>query len=115
MNCPKCGKVMPITKKVEPINDAVACTYCRHVVPAELMVWSDGKFHFTVLGDVTNPQCRVKPRILMKEQTAIVLDIPKLKAIAIQIINREPNLRCICGEFEIKDSDIRIELLTEEK
>jgi len=115
MNCPQCGKTVPIIKKIRPVGDAVTCVYCKHVIPAELMVWSDGKFHFTILGDVKNPRCPVQPRVLMKEQSASVLDIPKIRAMAIKIINREPNLRCICGEFDIKDSDIRVELLTEEK
>lgn len=115
MKCPQCSKIVPIIRTVQPKGDAVTCVYCKHVIPAELMVWSDGKFHFTILGDVTNPRCPVKPRILMNEQSIEVLDIPKIRETAIRIINKEPNLRCICGEFDIKDSDIRVELLMENK
>ena len=115
MKCPQCNKTVPIIRKLQPKDDAVACVYCKHVIPAELIVWSDGKFHFDVLGDVTSPKCPVKPRVLMREQSIAVLDIPKMRATAIRIINEEPNLRCICQEFYIEDSDIRVELLIEKK
>ena len=113
MNCPECGKIVPITKVVKPTDDALSCVYCHHVIPSESITWSDGKFHFIILGDVKNPKCPVSPRILMKEQIISVLDIKKIRATAIKIINREPNLRCICSEFFIQDSDIRVEILLE--
>jgi len=115
MKCPKCSKIVPITKVLQPKDDAVTCVYCGHVIPAESLIWSDGKFHFTVLGDVSSIKLQNGPRVLMREQTATVLDIRKIRAIAIKIINEEPNLRCICSEFAIQDSDIRVEVLTEKK
>ena len=115
MKCPNCSKLLPITKILKPSKDAVVCIYCYGIIPSEDIAWSDGKFHFTVLGHVVSDTCRVAPRVLMKEQTALILDIQKIRATAIKIIRQEPNLRCICGEFAIKDSDIAVEVLTENK
>ena len=113
MNCPKCGKVVPITRVLEPENDAVTCAYCSHVIPAESLTWEDGRFHFQIIGDVTAPKCNISPRILMHHQDAAKLDLRHLRSEAINIINRQPNLRCVCQEFMIKDSDIRVDLLDE--
>jgi hypothetical protein len=113
MKCPNCDKILPITKPLKAVQDEVVCVYCHGIIPSEAIAWSDGKFHFTVLGYVVSSSCKVAPRVLMKEQTASVLDINKLRAKAIKIIRQEPNLRCVCGEFDIKDSDIAIELLAE--
>jgi len=115
MKCPKCGKVVPITKVLQPKDDAVTCTYCNHVIPAESLIWSDGKFHFVILGDVSSIELQNGARVLMKDQTASVLDIRKIRTVAIKIINQEPNLRCVCSEFQIQDSDIRVEVLIEKK
>jgi len=115
MNCPKCGKVLAITKIVEPTKDAVTCIYCAHVIPAESLTWEDGRFHFRVIGDVTAPKCNISPRVLMEHQDAAQLDLRKLTQTAIQIINRQPNLRCVCGEFMIDNSHIRVELLDEQE
>lgn len=115
MKCSECGKTVPITKVLQPKDDAVTCMYCGYVIPAESLTWSDGKFHFTVLGDVASIKLINGPRVLMREQVVKTLDIRKLRAAAIKIIRREPNLRCVCGEFQIQDSDIRIELLPEKK
>jgi len=116
MNCPECGKVLAITKILQPINDTVICSYCTHAIPSEDIVWkSDGKFHFNILGDVVADNCNVAPRLLLEEQTIKVLDIRRIRATAIRIIRREPNYRCICSEFFIEDKDIRIDILQEIK
>lgn len=112
MTCPECGKVIAFTKPLKATDDAVTCMYCHQVIPAESIVWSDGKFHFDILGDVT--LIKIAPRVLMKNQTTTVLDLRKLLAQATSIIFKEPNLQCICSEFFIQDSDIRIEVLTEQ-
>ncbi len=115
MNCPKCNKVVPITKVLQPKGDAIVCAYCQEIIPVESIVWSDGKFHFVILGDVTAIKLANGPRVLMQDQSASVLDIQKIRSTATRIIYREPNLRCICSEFMIKDSNIRVELLLENK
>ena len=115
MKCPECNKIVPIIKVLQSHDDAIKCVYCHYIILTESIVWSDGKFHFTILGDVNTIKLQNGPRILMKEQVTSTLDIKKIRTTAIEIINREPNLRCICSEFQIQDSDIRVELLMEEK
>lgn len=113
MNCPKCDKTVPITKVLTAKDDAVICVYCNHVIPAEDIAWSDGKFHFNVLGEVR--AIKVKPRELLKDQIVPILDFTKMLAKARKIIKDEPNIRCLCGEFAITEDDVRIELLLESK
>jgi len=117
MKCPACNKVVPITKVLHPSGDAVPCIYCQHVIPSEQIAWGDGKFHFRILGDVTNISKKAKPlspRILMQDQVASLLNLPKILEIAIKTIRKEPNLRCVAEEFMISDSHIRVDLLLEE-
>ena len=111
MNCPKCSKIIPITKPLEAKEDTVICAFCQHVISTETIVWADGKFHFRVMGDVTS--IRVQPRVLMDNQAVSVFDAEKILKKAKKIIFEQPNLKCICGEFQIRDSHIRIELLPE--
>jgi DNA-directed RNA polymerase subunit RPC12/RpoP len=117
VNCPECNKIVPITKSLKIADDTIECIYCNHVIPVKKLVWSDGKFHFRILGDVNNAQSKINfaPRILMNNQVTKVFDLPKILAKAITIINKEPNLRCVCEEFFIKDKDIRVELVLENK
>ena len=68
MNCPKCNRIIPITKILQPTDDTVMCVICHNIISTESIVWADGNFHFIVLGDVTSKSCRLSPRILMKEQ-----------------------------------------------
>jgi len=113
MKCPKCKKLVSITKPLKPQEDAIVCLYCNHTIASEFITWKDGKFRFNVLGEVTAKHCCIPPRLLMKEQQTSVLDLVKLKETAIRIIRREPNLHCICTEFCIADEDIRIEVVLE--
>ncbi len=112
MNCPACGKVLAFTKPLMPSDDAVTCRYCYKVVPAEQLVWSDGQFHFDILGDV--PVEKISPKVIMRNQRAKILDLGKIHSKALRYIQAEPNLRAICGEFGITSANIRIVLLSEE-
>jgi hypothetical protein len=105
--------VVPITKVLQAKDDAVICVYCNRVIPVEEIVWSDGVFHFDVIGNVT--VIKVQPRVLLRDQMAPILDFSKILDKAKKIIKSEPNIRCICGEFAIGDDDIRVELILEPK
>lgn len=65
------------------------------------------------MGDVTT--IKVAPQLLQKNQVAQVLDLKIILAKARKFIFSEPNIRCICGEFGIIESDIRVELISEPK
>lgn len=114
MNCPECNKVVPITRVVKAEGDALSCVYCNQVIPSESLIWSDGKFHFNILGDVRLIQLQFGPRVLLSNQSAKVLDIPKILDRAKKIIRGEPNINCVCSEFYIQDSDIKLDLILEE-
>jgi hypothetical protein len=114
VKCSKCDKVIPITRELKPTDDAVTCVYCNNVIPTEDITWEDGTFHFNIVGDVTAIPLEFGARKLMQNQQAKILDIRKILAQAKREINEQPNINCICGEFAIKDSDIRLELLLEE-
>ena len=114
VKCFECDKVIPITRELKPTDDAVSCVYCNNVIPTEDMTWEDGKFHFNILGDVTSINLEFGPRKLMRNQKTTTLDIRKILTQAKRYIRSEPNINCVCGEFDIKDSDIRLELLLED-
>ena len=111
MKCKHCKKTLAITKPLPATGDAVACTYCNGINPVEEIAWTDGKFRFRVLGDV--PLMKVAPRILMHTQSAKTLDIRSIREKAIDIVNRTPNIKCICQEFMINPEDIRVEIVPE--
>ena len=111
MNCPKCDKVLAITKVLEAKNDAITCVYCNNIVSSQEIVWKDGKFHFRILGNVTT--IKITPRVLMDNQSASKLDVRKILSQARGYIKQEPNIKCICGEFMIKEDDISVDILME--
>jgi hypothetical protein len=112
MNCPTCGKVLSITKSLMPSEDATVCKYCYAVVPAENITWDDGKFHFNNIGRNANP--KISPRILMADQVARELDLPRIHRKALSIIHAQPNLRAICSEFFIRDDMIEVQIIQEQ-
>ena len=83
------------------------------VIPTEKIVWSDGLFHFHIIGIC--PDVKISPRLLMKNQTVKKLDLAKVLSKALSLIKKEPNLRAICSEFQIDDSRIHVELVQEDK
>jgi hypothetical protein len=111
MNCSKCEKVVAFTRPLKPVDDAIVCAYCQNVIPAEEIAWSDGTFHFRVIGEVVSLD--IPARILMENQTVRILDIKKILSFAKTLIHREPNLKAILQEFMIGDSNIHIEVLRE--
>ncbi len=111
MNCPKCKKIIPITKPLEAKEDTIMCVFCQHIIPTEAIVWADGKFHFRVVGDVVS--IRIQPRVLMDNQAVSVFNLETILKKAKKIIFEQPNLRAVCSEFFIRDSHIRVELLPE--
>jgi len=113
MTCSKCGKVLPINGVIDDNSNPLVCVYCEHVTPIEDIKWSDGLFHFRVIGEVHYKN--LVPRVLLENQTVAKLDIPHLREKARAIIGKQPNLRAICQEFFIEDDDIHIDVLTEEK
>jgi len=113
LKCIHCGKLVPITKTIQNKDDAISCVYCSGVIPSEIIVWSDGLFHFNIMGDVTI--IKVAPQLLQKNQTAQVLDLKTILAKSRKFIFAEPNIKCICREFGITESDIRVELILEPK
>ena len=112
MNCWNCGKVLPITKPLKPKDDVLVCYYCNATTNSSQLSWSDGKFHFNIVGDVRVEN--ISPKVILKNQKAKVLDLDKIRRKSLTYIKQEPNLRAICGEFDIKSSDVRIEILKEE-
>lgn len=111
MKCPKCEKVIAFTRPLKPVDDAIVCQYCQEVISAEKIAWSDGTFHFRVIGEVVSLD--ISARILMENQTIQVLDIKKMLTKATEFINQEPNLRAVCQEFMIANSNIHVEVLSE--
>lgn len=78
----------------------------------ENVAWSDGRFHFNIIGEVADS--KISPRILMRDQTTTLLDCDKIHKKAVDIIFKEPNLRAICSEFFIGETNISIQLITED-
>lgn len=113
MKCPKCERKLAITKVIKPSEDGVVCVHCHHVVPSHSITWSDGLFHFNVVGNVNDKKSAISPRLLMENQTIKTLDLGKIRERAKHIISEQPNLRAICQEFFIGTSDIFIELIQE--
>ena len=113
MNCPQCDKIIPITKAIQATGDAVQCIYCHAVVPSEKLTWTDGEFHFNIMGDVT--VMPIAPQILLRNQSTKILDINAILARAKKIIKSEPNIYCLVREFDIREIDYRLELLKEPK
>jgi len=111
LKCYECKNTLPITRTLQSKDEAVVCPHCHNVIPIDKIVWQDGKFHFRVIGRV--PRTTISPRILMENQTVQVLDLDKIKTKARKFISETPNLRAICSEFNIRNEDIFIEVISE--
>lgn len=112
MICPKCSKILPISKIAAPTGEAIVCAYCGEVVPSEKIAWKDGLFHFRIIGEVR--KMKIPPRVLLDKQTSKKLDVKIILQRAKDVIRKEPNLNAICQEFMIDDADINFELIPEE-
>lgn len=113
MNCNKCDKVLAITRTLKPTEDAIVCRYCNTVVDVKNIVWSDGKFHFNIMGEV--PVDGISPKIILNNQVSKEFDAQKILSRAQSYVKSEPNLKARCGEFGITDNDMQVVLLHEEK